>query len=263
MLGAIIAKLCGVAFCIWHIAQTKGKYFKWKPVLCAAALFVLQAWVLYYVFGELRPAQYWRFNFAVFNDSIAFPVMAAHQPSRGDPETVRILILPFQVAFVLVFNFPSFYFFLILFSKNGKIISRFSVLYAVWLVLIWGGGHIEDHDRSTARMRSFLARRYKLDYRRAIEVKIRIRELDNAVREFRRDTGNFPSQNQGLEVLVVNDGIGNWKGPYVQAVPSDPWEHPYIYRIPGEHGEFDILSDNVWGEIGNWNLDREIEMLEW
>ena len=263
MLGVIIAKLCGVAFCIWHIALTKGKYFKWKPVLCAAALFVLQAWVLYYVFGELRPARYWRFNFAAFNDSIALPVMAA-QP-KGDPEAVRILILPFQVAFALIFNFPNFYFFLILFSGNRKIILPFSVLYAVWLVLIWGGGHIEDHDRSTERWRSFLARRYKLDYRRAIEAKIRIRELDKAVREFRRDTGKFPSQNQGLEVLVVNDGIGNWKGPYVQAVPSDPWENPYIYRIPGEHGEFDSLSLGAdgWGEIGNWNLDREIERLEW
>ena len=84
------------------------------------------------------------------------------------------------------------------------------------------------------------------------------------MREFRRDTGKFPSQNQGLEVLVVNDGIGNWKGPYVQAVPSDPWKNPYIYRIPGEHGEFDILSLGAdGGEIGNWNLDREIERLEW
>ena len=262
MLGVIIAKLCGVTFCIWHIARTKGKYFKWKPVLCAAALFVLQAWVLYYVFGELRPARYWRFNFAAFNDSIALPVMAA-QP-KGDPEAVRILILPFQVAFALIFNFPNFYFFLILFSGNRKIILPFSVLYAVWLVLIWGGGHIEDHDRSTERWRSFLARRYKLDYRRAIEAKIQIRELDKAVREFRRDTGKFPSQNQGLDVLVVNDGIGNWKGPYVQAVPFDPWENPYIYRIPGEHGEFDILCLGAdGGEIGNWNLDREIERLEW
>ena len=149
-----------------------------------------------------------------------------------------------------------------------KAIRLFVALYALWCLLIWSSSDLEDRETQGRKWHALLARRYRVDYGRVIEAKDRIRELDRAVREFRRDTGKLP---RDLKELTVNDrGIENWKGPYVKEIPPDPWKRPYIYRAPGEHGEFDILSfgadgqpggDSVDGEVGNWNLDREIPYL--
>ena len=139
----------------------------------------------------------------------------------------------------------------------------FIVLYTLWCFTIYYYGvHVEDREVHAIKQG------YKLDYGRAIEAKNRIRRLDQAVREFRHDTGKLP---QDLKSLIVNGGGSkNWNGPYIEEIQNDPWGRPLIYRVPGKHGEFDILSlgadgkpggDNVWGDIGNWNLDQPIEMI--
>ena len=92
--------------------------------------------------------------------------------------------------------------------------------------------------------------------------KAQIQMLEQAVLDFRLDTGKLPTQGQGLQILVTRDqSVKNWKGPYIKGIPLDPWQNEYLYRIPGEYGEFDILS---WGpdsqpggegddaDIGNW-----------
>jgi|GEM_PF-4461541 len=133
--------------------------------------------------------------------------------------------------------------------------------------MIWFHGFRGDRVSEARKRQSQSNRDYKLDYGRTIEAKNRIRRLDQAVHKFRRDTGKLP---ENLEALVVHDGKSeNWNGPYVKEIPPDPWKRPFIYRVPGEHGAFDIISlgvdgkpggDNVRGDIGNWNLDRQIPM---
>jgi len=83
-----------------------------------------------------------------------------------------------------------------------------------------------------------------------------------ALDAYRLDIGHYPSQQEGLEALVVNPGEDKWDGPYLKkGVPMDPWDNEYYYQNPGEHGEVDIYSlgaDNREGgekenaDVGSW-----------
>lgn len=71
-----------------------------------------------------------------------------------------------------------------------------------------------------------------------------INSIDNAIDQYRLDTGNLPPS---LDALVTN--VGNdpkWHGSYLKnqtSTPLDPWNHPYIYTIPGGNGrDYDISS---------------------
>lgn len=87
-----------------------------------------------------------------------------------------------------------------------------------------------------------------------------IKLLEQAIFDFRLDTGKLPSS---LDDLNSNkNGDKKWDGPYLkQSVPKDPWGNAYIYICPGAHGEFDLLSYGGDGQsggtgdaadIGNW-----------
>ena len=96
-----------------------------------------------------------------------------------------------------------------------------------------------------------------------------IRTLVNAVKSYQRDTGQIPTTEQWLEVLVnkpsdMPEGI--WMGPYLSNVrPNpDPWGNAYQYRSPNRHREvpsFEIWSygpdgiDDTSDDIGSWMLD--------
>ncbi len=79
---------------------------------------------------------------------------------------------------------------------------------------------------------------------------------------YRLDVGHYPTQNEGLEALVVNPGEDKWDGPYLQkGLPKDPWDSDYVYANPGSHGEVDISSlggDKTDGgekedkDVGSW-----------
>lgn len=74
---------------------------------------------------------------------------------------------------------------------------------------------------------------------------IEMKSLSTALDLFMIDVGRYPSQQEGLTVLVSNTGnLPTWHGPYLKAnaVPLDPWGHPYQYRIPGQHGDYDLYT---------------------
>jgi general secretion pathway protein G len=89
--------------------------------------------------------------------------------------------------------------------------------------------------------------------------KAQIQLFEQAVMDFRLDTGKLPTQAQGLNILVEKDQtVKNWKGAYIKGIPLDPWNNEYVYRIPGEHGEFDIFSYGPDGEPGGEGNDADI-----
>ncbi len=73
---------------------------------------------------------------------------------------------------------------------------------------------------------------------------------------YRLETGDYPSNEEGLKALVENPGDKpGWNGPYLKkkVVPVDPWGREYHYQMPGEHGDFDLYSlgkDNAEGGEG-------------
>jgi len=66
-----------------------------------------------------------------------------------------------------------------------------------------------------------------------------------ALDAYRSDTGALPMTEQGLEALVVRPAdVENWRGPYLESVPLDPWGAAYKYASPGGHNHdgYDLVS---------------------
>src|SRR5512139_3682505 len=82
--------------------------------------------------------------------------------------------------------------------------------------------------------------------------KAQIRALEDALDQYRLDTGRYPTTEQGLVALDSQPtGESRWQGPYLKKpVPNDPWGNPYQYRVPGEHGELDLYSLGKDGQPG-------------
>jgi general secretion pathway protein G len=81
-----------------------------------------------------------------------------------------------------------------------------------------------------------------LDQGRVAAAKTQIEQFASAAQRFNMETGRFPTQEEGLEVLrkYLTKDIG-----------VDPWNNPYVYRFPGEHGpEPDIMSYGADGQPG-------------
>lgn len=77
-----------------------------------------------------------------------------------------------------------------------------------------------------------------------------------ALENYKKETGDYPSTSQGLQALRTNPGVVHWHGPYVEKdIGPDPWGHPYLYRYrAGEVPE--ILSLGVQGRPGPSNISN-------
>ena len=74
---------------------------------------------------------------------------------------------------------------------------------------------------------------------------IELRNLSTALDLFMFDVGRYPTQQEGLDALVINSShLSKWNGPYLKAsaVPLDPWGHPYGYKNPGQNGDYDLYT---------------------
>jgi general secretion pathway protein G len=93
---------------------------------------------------------------------------------------------------------------------------------------------------------------------------IQIKEIESALNLFKIDNGFYPSTEQGLVALTTKPVNGeipkHWKdGGYFKKVPKDPWDHEYVYLSPGEHGEFDLISQGADGQPGGEGKNADIE----
>jgi general secretion pathway protein G len=87
------------------------------------------------------------------------------------------------------------------------------------------------------------------------EVKVARAQIDSlgkSLDQFRLDTGHYPTSEEGLVSLTTRPANEpKWDGPYLsKAVPMDPWGSAYIYKFPGEHGEYDLISNGKDGQPG-------------
>ncbi len=92
--------------------------------------------------------------------------------------------------------------------------------------------------------------------------KTQIAMLMGTLDAYRLDIGHYPTEQEGLEALVVNPDDDKWDGPYLKkGVPNDPWGNPYHYQNPGDHNEVDIFSygsdnrpdgEKEKADIGSW-----------
>lgn len=95
------------------------------------------------------------------------------------------------------------------------------------------------------------------------EIKTALAQMDalgKALDQYRLDTGDYPTTEQGLSALVTRpNNEPRWDGPYLKKqVPPDPWGNAYVYKQPGDHGEYDLLSYGKDGQLGGSGKDADI-----
>jgi len=108
---------------------------------------------------------------------------------------------------------------------------------------------------------------------RRLKARIQINSIEQALKMFYIDNGDYPTTEQGLLALVEKPETDplprNWKeGGYLEKgkVPEDPWRNPYVYISPGVYDkEYDIESYGADGEDGgegkyadveSWNMEE-------
>jgi general secretion pathway protein G len=56
--------------------------------------------------------------------------------------------------------------------------------------------------------------------------------LPLALDVFEQDVGRYPTAEEGLNALVTNPNVPNWRGPYLKTgLKPDPWGNPYVYEV--------------------------------
>lgn len=96
---------------------------------------------------------------------------------------------------------------------------------------------------------------------RITAAKTQIGAFKTALESFEVDNGFYPEGENGLIDLVEQpDSAGNWQGPYLEEVPTDPWGNLYIYECPGSHNQkgYDIMSMGRDGRVGG-----EDDIMNW
>jgi general secretion pathway protein G len=107
----------------------------------------------------------------------------------------------------------------------------------------------------------------QLDRSKATAARVQIQSVMAAVETMRLDIGRYPTQAEGLKLLVEpptgGDGdTGGWRGPYLDAaVPLDPWGAAYVYTAPVQPDERpDILSYGGDGKAGGAGVAADITL---
>lgn len=98
-----------------------------------------------------------------------------------------------------------------------------------------------------------------------------VSQLENAVEMYRLTMNAYPTDEEGLAVLVTPPDDARLaarfpEGGFINRLPTDPWGNDYQYAVPGEYGRYDIWSFGADGraggegedaDIGNWDPDAE------
>jgi general secretion pathway protein G len=88
-----------------------------------------------------------------------------------------------------------------------------------------------------------------------------ISNFETALGTLEVDCGRFPTNEEALQALIQQPpNMKDWKRPYMDRIPADPWGNPYQYRSPGQHNAsgVDIWSfgpdgqDGGGDDIDNW-----------
>jgi general secretion pathway protein G len=101
------------------------------------------------------------------------------------------------------------------------------------------------------------------DRARVITTKASLKLLHTAVMQFQMDTGRFPTDEEGLAVLIEPPSdVKNWQpGGYLEttAIPKDGWKRDFIYeRFPESGKSFVIKSLGADGEEGGEDYNADL-----
>ena len=139
--------------------------------------------------------------------------------------------------------------------KNGKPQSGFTLLEMLVVLVIIGllAGLVGPQ---------MLGR---VDTSKVTAADTQVRMLKAAIETMRLDVGRFPTEEEGLAILVKKPEeeriAKKWRGPYLsEAVPPDPWSNPYVYR-PATGTTIILYSYGADGQAGGEGINVDIGFL--
>ncbi|MDD8050105.1 MAG: type II secretion system major pseudopilin GspG [Verrucomicrobiota bacterium] len=98
--------------------------------------------------------------------------------------------------------------------------------------------------------------RGRTDQAREVAASAHIQSIGNALDLYEMDNGFYPTTQQGLEALMSKPASAptpqNWRQPYLDRLPVDPWGSNYNYQQPGTHNQFgyDLWSSGKDAQSG-------------
>ena len=90
-----------------------------------------------------------------------------------------------------------------------------------------------------------------------------LRALSQTLEIYRLDNFQYPSSEQGLELLVDRPSgfpePKNWNPEgYLKKLPTDPWGSPYLYEKTGS--SYSLISLGADGQEGGEGFDADIRL---
>ena len=103
----------------------------------------------------------------------------------------------------------------------------------------------------------------QIDKARVTTTKANLKLLHSAINQFKLDSGRFPTEDEGLMVLVEepSDVINYEQGGYLETteIPTDAWGNEFFYQLFPESGKpFVIISYGADGEEGGEGYDADL-----
>ncbi|MBL8630616.1 MAG: type II secretion system major pseudopilin GspG [Rhodospirillaceae bacterium] len=105
----------------------------------------------------------------------------------------------------------------------------------------------------------------RVDVSKVTAAETQVKMLKAAIETMRLDIGRFPTQEEGLNLLVnppEDEKIARrWRGPYLaENVPLDPWNTPYVYA-PLTATKMILYSYGADSEPGGEGINADIGLL--
>jgi general secretion pathway protein G len=81
-----------------------------------------------------------------------------------------------------------------------------------------------------------------------------------AIKLYRLHNDRYPTTDEGVDILLAPSTSKDWKEPFLDRKPIDPWGRKYQYRYPGTRNTagFDLWSmgpdgkDGTDDDVSNW-----------
>jgi general secretion pathway protein G len=110
----------------------------------------------------------------------------------------------------------------------------------------------------------------RLDEAKVETAKTQIKGFEDALEQYRRDSGMYPSTEQGLAALIEKPSIGRIPKRYPpkgylkgSKVPQDPFNCDFQYYSPGIQGhEYEIYSLGRDCQEGGEGIDADVSSFE-
>ncbi len=104
----------------------------------------------------------------------------------------------------------------------------------------------------------------QIDKARVTTTKANLKDLHAAVNQFKMDTTRYPTEEEGLTVLIEEpaDVTGYQPGGYLETteVPADGWGREFEYRLWPESGKaFVIISNGADGQEGGEDYNADLK----